>query len=248
MLERLDEPVNAASLTRRQPQMDHLHGGRCEIPTRVLVGLCFHQQPLVLVFKKRSKFHHRVSSSLFIVQMFSKAKSCRIRINLFSRPRPRLVLVTAEGLQSLGNGQFPFGNMSRSNRTLSSCRLGETGTSRTQSDLCSCCWISRLHIHRPKLSLSPSELTAEGGASVACQGAALGFSLEISRSARFSKLKFRNIRASRAPMLDMSRKSAVTVNKVPSNSQRRARRFMSFEEASKETSSDTASLEDCDAC
>lgn len=48
---------------------------------------------------------------------------------------------------------------------------------------------------------SPLELPATGGGTLtACRGAVRGFSLEISRCTRFSRLMFRNIRATRAPM------------------------------------------------
>lgn len=65
---------------------------------------------------------------------------------------------------------------------------------------------------------SPSEPAAEGGAGTSCRGAARGFSREISRCARFSRLKFRSIRATRAPMFDELTTAAD--NKVASNRRR----------------------------
>lgn len=49
-----------------------------------------------------------------------------------------------------------------------------------------------------QVSGAVSHLPSESPA--ACRGAAIGFSLEISRCTLFSRLKFRNIRATRAPM------------------------------------------------
>lgn len=61
---------------------------------------------------------------------------------------------------------------------------------------------------------SPSE-PGRGGSGTACRGAAVGFSLESSLKTRFSRLKFRNNRAIRPPMLDNF--SLTIVNKVYSN-------------------------------
>lgn len=68
-------------------------------------------------------------------------------------------------------------------------------------------------------SHSPSQLPAEGRPGCSCRGAARGFSLEISRCTLFSRLKFLNRRATRAPMFE-TMPNTDTDNKVCSKCRR----------------------------
>lgn len=78
---------------------------------------------------------------------------------------------------------------------------------------CACYWTTRTPWPRTLSGHSPFGNLAEVAVLTGCWGADIGFSLEISRWTRFSRLKFLKTRAMRAPMI---KKSAYTTNKVHS--------------------------------